>query len=78
MAQLGNFGSSFHVNGIYVDTFRRKVVVDGKDIPFVEGMTGNNITTINDQVTIDGYKLVNGEWKEPNRVSFMNWLKRKK
>lgn len=60
-------GGDSHVNdGIQstgVSISGKKCTVDGKIVPFKEGMKGKSITTINGKIFIDGYEYVNGEWK---------------
>lgn len=77
MAKLDDFSSSYYVNGILVDTSNRIVKIRGKEIPFVEGMTGMNVKTVDNNITIDGYRLKNNEWQATLPTRIKHWIKRK-
>lgn len=47
---------------IEVNTRKRLVSINGDTVPFKRFMTGKSITIADDGVTIDGYRLINGEW----------------
>lgn len=46
-----------------------RVIINGKTLPPVPSL-GNNITTINDNVFIDGYEFKKGKWKRTLRALF--------
>ena len=53
-----------YIGGTVVNQGKRIVIYRGKMYNFPEGMRGQNITTINNKIYIDGFELVNGEWKK--------------
>lgn len=58
-----------HIDGVISVNQRNKTITIGNKVyPFPKGMTGSNITTINNKSYIDGYELVNGEWKKTLRA----------
>jgi hypothetical protein len=53
-----------HIDGVIsVNQINRTVTIGEKVYPFHKGMSGKSITTINNKSYIDGYELVNDEWK---------------
>lgn len=50
-------------NSIFVVSGNNSVVINGIEYPFVKGMKGKNIQVRGRRVIIDGYELMNGEWK---------------
>lgn len=51
-------------NGIIVNSGKRFVIKDGKYYEIPKHIKGNNVTTINDKIYINGYELKkNGSWK---------------
>lgn len=62
---------NFQSNGshsISVSQGKRKIVMDGTEYDMPKGMTGSSVTTINNKSFIDGFELVNGEWKRTLRA----------
>jgi hypothetical protein len=53
---------------VSINSKDRIVVIGDKVIPFHEKMTGNNMTTINGKCYIDGFELINGNWKRTFRA----------
>ena len=35
-----------------------------KTFPFAKGMTGKNVNTINNTTYVDGFELIDGQWKK--------------
>lgn len=56
---------SYMNNAIIINSANIKnTIINGVEYPWVNGMKGNSITTINNKVFIDGYELKkNGKWK---------------
>lgn len=50
---------------VVVAKHKRLVIVEGKEIPFPPGVTGRSIVVSGTTVTIDGYRLQDGEWVKP-------------
>jgi uncharacterized protein YxjI len=46
-----------------INARKRVTIINGKEIPFHPKMSGNSMTTINGKSYIDGFELINGEWK---------------
>lgn len=52
-----------YYNGNTITTLDSKVIINGKEYPYIKGMSGNLTTTINGKIYIDGFELINGKWK---------------
>jgi hypothetical protein len=54
-----------HIDGVISVSQRNKTITIGDKVyPFPKGMTGYSVATINNKSYIDGFELVNGEWKK--------------
>ncbi|CEQ01669.1 Uncharacterised protein [[Clostridium] sordellii] len=54
---------------VVTNSNRRITAINGIEYPWVKGMKGVSITTINGKVFIDGFELnKNGEWKRTLRA----------
>jgi hypothetical protein len=52
-----------NVGGAVIIPTKRKIITNGISYDMPKGMKGNNSTIINDKIYIDGFELVDGEWK---------------
>jgi uncharacterized protein YxjI len=60
-------------NGTSVSTNKRSATINGKEIPFNKKMKGNNVTVIDGNVFIDGYELVEGQWRKTLKALWYKW-----
>lgn len=51
-------------NTIISSKENRMTTINGIKYPWVKGMKGNCISSINEKTYIDGYELKNGKWKK--------------
>lgn len=42
--------------------------------PFLNEEKGNNVTVVNDNVYIDGYEYIDGEWKRTFKGLWYRWF----
>ena len=47
-----------------VITSGKKVIINGKSYEYPAGSKGQNVTVINSNVYVNGYELIDGEWKK--------------
>ena len=52
-----------NVGGVIVLQNQRKVIMNNIEYDMPKGMRGNNVATINGKSYIDGFELINEEWK---------------
>ena len=45
------------------DSSRRVTIINGIEYPWAKGMRGRSVSQINGKSYIDGYELIDGEWK---------------
>ena len=53
---------------IIVSQTKKQITVGDKTYPFPKGVRGNSISTINNRSYVDGYELIDGEWKKTLRA----------
>jgi hypothetical protein len=51
----------------------RSAIVNGKTFPFLDKMKGNSVTIINSKCFIDGYELIDGQWKKTLKAFWHKW-----
>lgn len=53
-----------------------KIIINGEQVSPPPGKNGkyHSITTINDQVYIDGYEFVDGQWKKTLKALWHKWF----
>lgn len=61
-------------NGVIVIGNERFAYIDGKKVPFHPNMRGNNVTTVDNKVYIDGFEYKNGKWKRTLKGFFHKWF----
>lgn len=68
--------SNIQVNGdgVIVIGSERTVYIKGKTIKFHPNMKGNNVTTINGKVYIDGFEYKNRAWKRTLKAFLYKWF----
>ena len=78
--QIGQVNNYYDKNGILLSTSNSGVVVIGNEVT-INGVKmppcpakGHNSTIINDKVYLNGYELVNGEWKKTLRALWHKWF----
>lgn len=50
-----------------------RVVIDGEELPPAP-CKGNNVTTIDGKVYIDGYEFKKGKWKKTFKAWYYKWF----
>ena len=58
-------------NGVVVKG--NQVIIDGVELPPAP-CKGNNLTTINGKVYIDGYEFKNGKWRKTLKALWYKWF----
>ncbi|MED2945268.1 hypothetical protein P4282_22930 [Bacillus swezeyi] len=59
---------------IVINTVQRVAIVNGKEIPFHPKMKGKSVTTINGKSFIDGFELIDEEWKKTLKAAWHKYF----